>query len=92
MYSTQDLVLYHYEGCGPCARVKNELKELGLTIPMKDIRQSETALNELVSIGGLRQVPCLFVNGKPMYESGDIIVWLRQNFSKSQLAMSEASG
>ena len=26
-----------------------------------------------------RQVPCLFIDGKPLYESGDIIEWLRDN-------------
>ena len=92
MRSTQDLVLYHYEGCGPCARVKSELRELGLSVLMKDIHQSEAALNELISIGGLKQVPCLFVDGQPMYESRDIIVWLRKNFAKSNLTHSDALG
>ena len=29
--------------------------------------------------GGKRQVPCLFIDGKPLYESSDIIAWFEQN-------------
>ena len=59
----------HLEGCGPCRRVKDTLKELSLDIEWRDIHRSESALSELVTIGKLQQVPCLFVDGKPMYES-----------------------
>ena len=34
---------------------------------------------QLVSIGGKRQVPCLFIDGKPLYESLDIIKWLEEH-------------
>ncbi|WP_373454247.1 glutathione S-transferase N-terminal domain-containing protein [Halanaerobium congolense] len=26
-----------------------------------------------------RQVPCLFIDGEPLYESSDIINWLKSN-------------
>lgn len=29
--------------------------------------------------GGKHQVPCLFIDGKPLYESSDIIAWFEQN-------------
>jgi glutaredoxin len=77
------LVLYHYEGCGPCRRVKDTLKELKLEIEWRDIHQSEAALNELLTIGKLQQVPCLFIDGKPLYESADIIRWLRSNYGRA---------
>ena len=31
---------------------------------------------------GSTQVPCLFINGKPMFESMDIIAWLKANFEQ----------
>ncbi|MBE6736814.1 MAG: NrdH-redoxin, partial [Ruminococcaceae bacterium] len=31
----------------------------------------------LIEVGGYEQVPCLFIDGKPMYESLDIIDWLK---------------
>ena len=45
-------------------------------IVCRDIIESEEAAKQLVSVGGKRQVPCLFIDGKPMYESQDIINWL----------------
>ena len=35
----------------------------------------------LVSVGGKQQVPCLFIDGAPLYESGDIVEWLERRFS-----------
>ena len=35
--------------------------------------------DELVRVGGKMQVPCLFIDGNPMYESLDIIQWLKDN-------------
>ena len=37
------------------------------------------ARDELVRVGGKGQVPCLFVDGEPMYESEDIIAYLGAN-------------
>ena len=38
---------------------------------------------ELIRVGGKQQVPCLFIDGKPMYESLDIVEWLRANPQKA---------
>ena len=38
--------------------------------------------NDLIRIGGKKQVPCLVINGKPLYESDDIVAYLRENFVK----------
>ena len=45
----------------------------------KDINKSEEAAETLVKVGGKRQVPCLFIDGKPLYESMDIIKWLEEH-------------
>ena len=42
----------------------------------RDISESEEAAEQLVSVGGKRQVPCLFIDGEPLYESQDIIDWI----------------
>ena len=39
--------------------------------------------DELLSIGWLDQVPMLLVNGKPLYESDDIIKFLKDNIVNS---------
>ena len=35
--------------------------------------------NDLVRIGGKKQVPCLVADGRPLYESDDIIAYLREH-------------
>ena len=40
------------------------------------------AAKKLVEVGGDDQVPCLFIDGKPLYESDDINAWLEENFRK----------
>ena len=41
----------------------------------RDIIESEETAKQLVTVGGKRQAPCLFIDGKPLYESQDIIDW-----------------
>ena len=48
-------------------------------IEIKDIVKDEANKNRLVEEGGKNQVPCLFIDGKPMYESSDIIDYLKEN-------------
>ena len=48
-------------------------------IEFHDIRKNEDDRKRLIEVGAKEQVPCLFIDGKPMYESDDIIAWLRAN-------------
>ena len=41
----------------------------------RDIIESEETEKQLVTVGGKRQAPSLFIDGKPLYESQDIIDW-----------------
>ena len=36
-------------------------------------------MQRLVKDGGKEQIPCLFIDGQPLYESQDIVKWLRKN-------------
>ena len=75
-----ELKLYVSDTCGFCRRVKQYIDEVGRTdIEYRNISQSQEDADELVRVGGKRQVPCLFIDGKPMYESADIIQWLKEN-------------
>ena len=72
------LELYKFDECPYVQRVMKYLKESGRTdVVFKDIHQSKEAEQTLIKVGGKRQVPCLFIDGKPMYESLDIIAWLK---------------
>lgn len=71
------LELFKKETCPFCQRVMKYIASAGRTdITYHDIIESEKAAEKLVSVGGKRQVPCLFIDGKPLYESQDIIDWL----------------
>ncbi|MCI5051791.1 MAG: glutaredoxin [Simkaniaceae bacterium] len=74
-----ELKLYMRKTCPFCQKVATYLKEKGRKIEMVDIGEDDTAREELIKNGGKRQVPCLFIDGKPMYESNDIIQWLDKN-------------
>lgn len=72
------LVLYQYDACPFCRYVKSALIDLQLTIETRDTRLDPQARRELIEKGGKSQVPCLFIDDKPLYESRDIISYLRK--------------
>lgn len=76
------LELFYYPECPFCQRVLRAIDANGYTgIELKNIHADAQADATLVRVGGKRQVPCLFVDGVPMYESLDIIDWLAKEFA-----------
>ena len=74
------LELYKKNTCPYCKRVMAYINESGRTdIIYRDIRENQEDLKRLIEVGGKKQVPCLFIDGKPMYESADIISWLDEH-------------
>ena len=71
-----NLVLYTSPRCPYCLKVTDYLKEHEKIIPTKNVQDPEIR-GELVRIGGKAQVPCLVINGQALYESNDIISWLK---------------
>jgi glutaredoxin len=76
----KQVTLYHFNSCPFCSKVRYYLKEQNISILEKDILIDPEARNELLSIGGKTQVPCLVIDGKPLYESDDIIQWFKENY------------
>ncbi len=72
------LILYYKPTCPYCQKVLKHLDQIGKTIPLKNINESSEAKEELIHLGGKKQVPCLFIDGVPLYESDDIVRWLKQ--------------
>ncbi|MCH3967911.1 MAG: glutaredoxin [Atopobiaceae bacterium] len=72
-----DLVLYKKDTCPYCRKVMQFIAQNGITLKKRDILRDPEAADELVRVGGKKQVPCLFIDGKPMYESDDIIAYLK---------------
>jgi glutaredoxin len=75
-----DLVLYYYPTCPYCRKVTKFIDRHDLDqVELKNINQDQQAESELIETGGKRQVPCLFIDDEPLYESDDIIDWLKSN-------------
>ena len=79
MATDHELALYVMTGCPYCIKVKRFLADNGVTIPERNISTDTEAEQALIAIGGKRQVPCQFIDGAPLYESGDIIAWIQKN-------------
>ena len=75
----ETLELYYYPACPYCQKVLRAIDELGVAdaLELKNIRADEHARQTLVEVGEKQQGPCLFIDGAPLYESGDIVKWLR---------------
>jgi glutaredoxin 3 len=74
-----ELTLYYFPSCPYCRLVLDCLGRLDLEIPMRNTQSETGARDELLEIGGKSQVPCLVIDGKPLYESSDIVTWLEAN-------------
>ncbi len=81
------LALYHSESCWFCARVRQTIEGLGLTLDLRDIDREPARRQELVAGGGKAQVPCLRIEDAShsvrwMYESADIAAYLTGKYPK----------
>jgi glutaredoxin 3 len=94
------LNLYYKESCPFCQRVMEMAENLGVEFELKDIEADDAIAAELVEKGGKRQVPYLVDTEKDvaMYESGDIVDYIRENYagtaattSKPRIHMSDST-
>ncbi|KXO16380.1 glutaredoxin [Peptoniphilus sp. GNH] len=77
----ENLKLFVGTVCPFCKKVERFIDENKIYgIELKNINTDKEALDYLVEKGGKRQVPCLFIDEKPMYESEDIIKYLKEKF------------
>jgi glutathione S-transferase len=74
-----ELTLYKFDACPFCRKVMAYIDEAwpkDKPIAYRDVRREADAYDELLRIGGMTQVPCLVIDGVPLYESDDIVAWL----------------
>lgn len=82
---TSSLILYQYEACPFCVKVRRAIKRQGLKIETRDVKRNDAARKELLAGGGDLKVPCLRIEGGErgfqwMYESKEIIGYLEDRF------------
>lgn len=73
----RELVLYGRGSCPYCLRVYRELERLEVEVELRDTGGGSAYRQELRERTGRTQVPCLFIDGQPLFESADIVAWLR---------------
>lgn len=72
------LELYYFPECPYCQIVLKALKETGLesAVSLHNTRENPADKQKLIADTGKTQVPCLYIDNKPMHESRDIANWL----------------
>ena len=80
------LTLYHFPACPYCVHVARVIEQLTLKIETRDILRNDDYFEELHAGGGRTRVPCLRIRSDDgtsewMYESADIISYLRAHFA-----------
>lgn len=74
------LELFKRDACPFCIKVMRYIKKSGRDdIEYRDIAASSEDRARLIEVGGKQQVPCLFIDDAPLYESDDIIAWLQEH-------------
>lgn len=76
----EKLTLYVGTYCPFCKKVEHFMEQENITsVEIKNIDDDKDAREYLIEKGGKKQVPCLFIGDKPLYESLDIIKYLKEN-------------
>jgi glutaredoxin len=82
----RNIVLYQYQTCPFCIKVRQEMRRLTLRIEQLDAQNDEINRANLVRGGEQAKVPCLKItdqagNSQWLYESAKIIEYLRGRFA-----------
>jgi len=80
------LILYQFNTCPFCIKVKRNNKRLSLKIKTRDAQHNPIYREELLQGGGKIKVPCLKIidekgNDSWLYESNDILQYLQERFA-----------
>ena len=75
----QSIALYYSPKCPHSQKVLAYMRSQNISIPLKDVTVDAQAKEQLRIIGGHLIVPCLIVDGRPIYEDQSIIQWLSEH-------------
>lgn len=75
------LELFFYTQCPFCFKVLKKIEKFGLEgkIELKNVLENPDFAEYHSNKTGRNTVPCLYIDDDPMFESNDIISWLKTN-------------
>ena len=87
---TEQYILYQYDSCPYCRRVRQFLDGVDMRVPMRDILLDREAYVDLIRGGGKGTVPCLRIERDTgdvewLYESADIVEHINAQLRKHTL-------
>ena len=87
---TEQYILYQYDSCPYCRRVRQFLDGVDVSVPMRDILLDREAYIDLIRGGGKGTVPCLRIERDTgdvewLYESADIVDYINAQHRKNTL-------
>ncbi len=80
--TTPSLLLYSRSTCPYCKRVTQFLSENNIHLEIKDVGLDKAAYQDMITLSGGTQVPCLKIDNDFMLESLDIIAYLKKIYQK----------
>ncbi len=86
----EQYILYQYDSCLYCRRVRQFLDGVDMRVPMRDILLDREAYVDLIRGGGKGTVPCLRIERDTgdvewLYESADIVEHINAQLRKNTL-------
>lgn len=70
-----NFVLYYKPTCPYCRKVLAYMQDQDIEMEMRNTMEPGV-IDDLMALTGKTQVPCLVIDGTPMLESDDIIMYL----------------
>ncbi len=77
-----DLKLYVSDHCGFCILIVDFIEEESLKVEILNISSDRKARADVGRIGGKMQVPMMTVDGSHMYESRDIMEFIKDHIEE----------
>lgn len=74
--------LFVIYNCPHCQRAREIVEEENIKVEIVDIAQDKKLTKDLLDLAGKMQVPCLDIDGKTLFDSKAIEVWLEENLDK----------
>lgn len=75
----ENIKLFVTSVCPFCVGCEDYIQDNDLNVEIVDAAKSPEAQSELLEIGGMMQVPMLSIDGEALFESADILQWLKDH-------------